>query len=222
MLPLFTPMTKLHSLFAVLIFANVASAPHSFAADEGKETLTFHTDWKGERIELPPRFAPAMTLKGIEEIRFAPGMFDAKSDAFFTYAFVFSVPKEQELTPELIQKELLAYYRGLAEAVSKGKGRPVDGGKFTFAMLPAKDATTTPEKIPSSTKVVQYTGELNWIEPFATAQPQVLHFEIQAWADPATGRNYLFVCASPKVPSETDATWKELRQIRRTFEVTTQ
>jgi hypothetical protein len=215
-------MTKLHSLFALLVFANAGIATHSFAADEVKETLTFHTDWKGERIELPPRFAPAMTLKGTEEIRFAPGMFDAKSDSFFTYAFVFSVPKAQELTPELIQKELLAYYRGLAEAVSKGKGRPVDGSKFTFATQPSKDATATPEKLPAFTKVAQYSGELNWIEPFATAQPQVLHFEIQAWADPATARNYLFVCASPKVPGETDTTWKELRQIRRSFEITSQ
>ncbi len=213
-------MTKLHSLLALLILANAGTATHSCAAGEVKETLTFHTDWKGERIELPPRFAPAMTLKGIEEIRFAPGMFDAKSDSFFTYAFVFSVPKAQELTPELIQKELLAYYRGLGEAVAKGKGRPVDGSKFTFAMQLVKDATATPEKIPSSTKVVQYTGELNWIEPFATAQHQLLHFEIQAWADPATARNYLFVCASPKAPTETDMTWKELRQIRRSFEVT--
>src|SRR5262245_34223057 len=93
-----------------------------FAADESKETLTLHTSRKGARIDLPPRFAPAMTLNGIDEIRFAPGMFDAKSDSFFTYVFVFSIPKEQVLTPEVIQREMLAYYRGLSEAVSKGKG----------------------------------------------------------------------------------------------------
>jgi hypothetical protein len=39
-------------------------------------------DWRGERIVLPPPFAPDMKFKfkGIEEIRFAPGMFQADSD----------------------------------------------------------------------------------------------------------------------------------------------
>jgi len=189
------------------------------AADETKEKIVLHTDWKGERIELPPRFAPAMTLKGIEEIRFAPGMFNAKSDSFFTYAFVFSVPKSQELTPEVIQREMLAYYRGLAESVLKSKGKSAAVDKFAFKLEEAKEATGTPEKIPASTKVIQYIGELNWVEPFATAQPQVLHFEIQSWADPVTVRNYLFVCTSPRARGEADVVWKELREIRRTFEV---
>ena len=198
--------------------ALVSAAAISSGAEEMKETLTFHTDWKGERIELPPRFAPAMTLKGIEEIRFAPGMFDAKSDAFFTYAFVFSVPKSQELTPAVIQRELLAYYRGLAEAVSKGKGRPVDGSAFTFDLKPVPQATETPAKVATAI-VTQYAGELRWIEPFATGQSQNLDFEIQSWTDAEASRNYLFVCASPKSPTETDRVWKELHQIRHTFEV---
>lgn len=205
-------------LFIALICFS-ASSLHAVAVEE---KLTFHTDWKGERIELPPSFAPAMTLKGIEEIRFAPGMFSPKSDSFFTYAFVFSVPKEQALTPELIKREMLAYYRGLAEGVSKGKGRNIDGGKFTLALEPVKEAVGSPKKIPAATKITQYSGELSWFEPFVTAQPQLLHFEIQAWAEPATARNYLFVCASPRAPAETDAVWKELHEIRRSFEVTGQ
>ncbi len=65
-----------------------AGASPLSAADETTEKLTFNTTWRGERIELPPRFAPTMTLKGIEEIRFAPGMFKAESDWFFSYVFV--------------------------------------------------------------------------------------------------------------------------------------
>ncbi len=53
-----------------------------------------------------------MKLRGVEEIRFAPGMFQAQADSFFSYAFVFSVTKEQELTPAVIQQEILVYYRG--------------------------------------------------------------------------------------------------------------
>ncbi len=183
------------------------------------ERLVFHTDWKGERIALPPRFAPTMKLTGIEEIRFAPGMFQAQSDSFFSYAFVFSVVKEQELTPTVIQREILTYYRGLAESVLKGKDKAVEADKFTFKLEPIQEAIGRPEAIPATTKIAQYSGELTWVEPFVTAKPQVLHFELQSWADPGTARNYLFVCTSPKVRRESEGVWRELRAIRRSFEV---
>lgn len=189
---------------------------------ETGEALVFQTEWKGERIALPPTFAPAMKLKGIEEIRFAPGMFQAQSDSFFSYAFVFSVSKEQELTPELIQQEILVYYRGLAESVLKSKGRTVESGKFTFKLERTKQASATPAQLPASTPVTQYGGELDWVEPFVTGKQQVLYFEIQSWTLPSTARNYLFVCTSPKARGETEAVWKELRSIRRTFEVKSQ
>lgn len=188
------------------------------AAGAPGEQLVFHTDWKGERIALPPTFAPAMKVKGVEVIRFAPGMFQAQSESFFSYAFVFSLVKEQPLTKEIIQREMLVYYQGLAESVSKSKGRTVDAGKFTFELEQAKQATGTPEQMPAATKVTQYAGKLAWVEPFVTGQPQTLHFEIQFWTDSGTARDYLFVCTSPKVPGGTEAIWRELRNLRRSFE----
>ena len=191
-------------------------------AQETKDAATgkivFKTDWKGERITLPPSFAPEMGLKGIEEIRFAPGMFDVKSDSFFSYAFVFSVSADQKLTEEVIWKETLTYYRGLAKAVLKGKGVEVDAAKFTLELEKAKVANDAPESVAKET-VTQYAGKLDWVEPFATAKAQTLHFEIQTWGDPKTARNYLFVCTSPKAPGGTDPVWKELREIRRSFTV---
>lgn len=188
-------------------------------SSETGEVFVFRTDWKGERISLPPAFAPAIKLKGIEEIRFAPGMFQPQSDSFFSYAFVFSLTKDQELTQEVIQREILVYYRGLAESVSKGRGRTVEAGKFTFKLERAKQATGAPAQLPATTPVTQYAGKLDWVEPFATGKPQVLHFEIHAWSDPGTARNYIFVCTSPKARDETTGIWHELRTIRRTFEV---
>lgn len=186
---------------------------------EAGEAFVFKTSWKGERITLPPGFAPAMKLKGIEEIRFAPGMFQPQSDSFFSYAFVFSVAKDQELSREVIQREILVYYQGLAESVSKSRGRTVEASKFTFKLDQAKPATGAPAQLPPTTQVTQYAGELDWVEPFATGKPQVLHFEIQTWSDSAAARDYLFVCTSPKAREETTAIWTELRAIRRTFEI---
>jgi hypothetical protein len=184
-----------------------------------EEKLVFKTDWKGERITLPPSFAPDMELKGIEVIRFAPGMFDARSDSFFSYAFVFSVAADQKLSQEVIQKETLTYYRGLSKNVLKSKGVEVDASKFTFALEKAKAVKEAPESVVKPETFTQYSGKLDWVEPFATAKAQTLHFEIQAWGDSDTGRNYLFVCTSPRSPGETDPVWKTLREIRRSFTV---
>jgi hypothetical protein len=204
---------------AIWLDAGCALSRAQDPKDAAAEKLIFKTDWKGERITLPPSFAPEMALKGIEEIRFAPGMFDVKSESFFTYAFVFSVSEDQKLTEEVIRKEILAYYRGLSKAVLKGKGVEVDATKFAFEMQKAKAVTEAPESIAKPETGAQYSGRLDWVEPFATAKAQTLHFEIQAWSDPKTGRNYLFVCTSPKSAGDTEPVWKELRGIRRGFTV---
>ena len=60
------------------------------------EKLVFKTKWGGERIELPPRFAPTLGLKGIEEIRFAPGMFKPESESFFSYVILFAVSEARQ------------------------------------------------------------------------------------------------------------------------------
>ena len=76
-------------------------------------------EWAGERIKLPPGFAPKLGLKGIEEILFAPGMFKADEKNFFSYVFLFALERKPELTAEVLRKELLAYYIGLSKNVMR-------------------------------------------------------------------------------------------------------
>ena len=208
-------------LRTILPLAALASAALLQADEEAGpvEKLVFETEWKGERIELPPPFAPEMKLEGIEEIRFAPGMFEPESDSFFSYVFVFAVPGDTELSKEVIQKETLAYYRGLAASVLKGRGKEVDTTKFKFTLEKSDKAVAVPASVGDKSSVTEYRGKLDWIEPFATAKPQVLHFEIQAWSDPDTKRGYLFVGTSPKEIGDSAAIWKEMRKIRSEFKV---
>src|SRR5690242_14518935 len=97
--------------------------------------------WAKETIALPPAFAPDMKWKGIEELRFAPGMFKTDSETFFSYALLFWLPGGQKIDPGTMEQELLAYYRGLAKAVLKSKKQEVDIGTFT---LTVKDAPEKP------------------------------------------------------------------------------
>jgi len=208
--------------FLILLTISSLSLADGPAKKESKATyeekIVFKSDWKGERIDLPTDFAPDMKLKGVEEIRFAPGMFDSKSESFFSYVFVFAVSDDQELTEKVILEETLVYYRGLAKSVLGSKGKKVDTSKFKFELKKSKETKGAPAAVADEKKVTQYAGKLDWIEPFATAEAQVLHFELQAWSDPETKRNYLFVCTSPKEADEKAEVWKEMRKIRKEFQ----
>ena len=69
------------------------------AQEKGKDIpLEAPKGWKGETIDLPTKFAPGMKLRGLEKIRFAPGMFKADAKDFFSYVFVFRVGTAQDLS----------------------------------------------------------------------------------------------------------------------------
>jgi hypothetical protein len=167
------------------------------------------TGWAKETIPLPPSFAPDLKWKGTEELRFAPGMFKVGRPDFFSYALLFWLPDDVEIDAKALERELLAYYRGLAAAVLKGKKQEVDTKAFTLSITAAKQQ---PDKRPGGEAVAAYVGDLKWTEPFATAKPQTLRLEIHSWPCAKHKHHCLFVCASPQ--PETATVWKTLREIR--------
>jgi hypothetical protein len=164
--------------------------------------------WAKENFALPPSFAPDMTWKGTEELRFAPGMFKANDPDFFSYALLFWLPDDADIDAKTIERELLAYYRGLAAAVLKGKKQEVDTKLFRMTIT----AAMQPDRRPSGEAVAGYVGELKWTEPFATGKPQTLRLEIQSWPSAKHKHHCVFVCASPQ--PQTGVVWKTLREIR--------
>ncbi len=163
--------------------------------------------WFGERIKLPPGFAPKMKLKGMEEILFAPGMFKATEKDFFSYVFLFALESKPELTAEMLRGELLTYYSGLSKNVTRNP--KLDTSKFTVKLESLKENGPTPK---GALNVKSHQAQVYWLEPFATKKMQTLHFELQTWQYKGAPYNYLFVCASPQ---KIDAPiWKTMRKIR--------
>src|SRR5262245_63689757 len=109
------------------------------AQKEPPYQLPTPTGWAEETIALPPAFAPGMKWKGTEELRFAPGMFKADAPDFFSYALLFWLADDQKVDAKTMEKELLAYYRGLAKAVLEGKKKDVDVSTFTLTIEDAKE-----------------------------------------------------------------------------------
>lgn len=195
-------MTR-HALSAVLT-VGILVVVTAVTSGQDDVAISFKTPkgWGGETLALPPGFARDMKLKGIEEIRFAPGMFKADSESFFSYAFVFWLPGDKPLEAKTIQAEIMTYYRGLAKAVSRGE---VETDDFKLDLKPVEKRES------------EWVGTLEWIEPFQTRKKQTLRFEItqRQLKDPAPAR-LLSIAVSPQDAKH--EIWKDLRTILKSAE----
>jgi hypothetical protein len=109
--------------------------------------------WRAESFPFPLEFAPTLSHKGVEELRFAPGMFDPNTMGYFTYAFAWRLDEASQLTPAQLGDELTAYFRGLMVAVDGDKHRIID---------PSVIIATVDD---------QYAIKAHIIDAFATGQP---------------------------------------------------
>ena len=79
--------------------------------------------WRSETIPFPLDFAPSLAHRGVEELRFAPGMFDPKAPGYWSYAFLWRTEDAAALDADALAAELTTYFRGLLAAVDKERGR---------------------------------------------------------------------------------------------------
>jgi hypothetical protein len=198
-------MTRLCLLLCGLLGA-AASAPEERPAPA---EMPAPKGWGKETIALPPAFAPDLAWKGTEQLRFAPGMFRAGADDFLSYAMLFDLPAGSKADPETTERQLLAYYRGLCQAVLKGKSGKADVSAFTLT-LKEVEAEPAPKLLGGEACAV-YAGELKWTGPFVTGKPQTLRLEVRTWSCEKSGRLLIFVAASPR-PADAGI-WKELRGV---------
>lgn len=206
------PSSRFLWLIPAMLFVTTVPGTAQESATEPK--FIFDTGvppWKGERLELPPGFAPDLGWNGVEQIRFAPGMFDPEAPDFFSYAIAFLLSADANTSAKVLEKELLTYYRGLSKAVMAGKAKSVNAEGFTISLEKAEDSRGAPE---SAENVVAYTGILNWTEPFATQQAQKLNLEIFVWDH--GDQPVVFSCVSP-AELDQEVPWKNLREICSRF-----
>jgi hypothetical protein len=157
--------------------------------------------WKGETIPFPLGFAPDLPYQGVEELRFGPGFFEADSSHFWSYVFVWVIePPLPDATA--LERDLPAYFEGLARAVSEGKHDLTEVG-FTAAIDGDESAG--------------FTGTAAAFDAFTTGRAVTLHVRATAAPCPATGQSALIVRLSPRPPAEDDAVWKDLEAVAAEF-----
>ncbi|CAM1345619.1 hypothetical protein [Tenacibaculum amylolyticum] len=99
-------------------------------AQEKATILKYPEAWRLEKIVFPLDFAKDIPWKGYEELRFSPGMFNAKSPEYFTYYFGMQIVNRSEMTTQELTKELEKYYRGLCKAVNSKNRFTIDYDKI--------------------------------------------------------------------------------------------
>jgi hypothetical protein len=166
--------------------------------------------WRHETIPFPLDFAKDLPFTGVEELRFAPGMFKPEQPDFWTYAFAWWLDGHPELGTKELERSLKRYFEGLITAVAKDKGYPIDPARFA-ATIQASHG----HPIKSGHPVSEYTGTVATYDAFATGEPIVLVLEIRVWDCPAAGKRVAMVLASPK--PVTDPIWETLHRRRDEF-----
>jgi hypothetical protein len=188
-------------LALAIVCLAVQDADYNLPAPEG---------WKTERMAFPLGFAKDLEYKGHEDLRFAPGMFQADAPDYFSYAFVMWITGDMSFDAKSLEKDLLKYYKGLCGSVAKGKKLDVDLSKIVVGVTKQEKNGT----LGGETSEFLH-ARIDWIDPFVTGKPLTLHLEI--WGRSANGgkQSCLFALASPKEKSA--PVWDALRKIQAGF-----
>ncbi|MGB0580929.1 MAG: hypothetical protein ACPGVU_14600, partial [Limisphaerales bacterium] len=177
---------------------NHAADPFTFKAPK---------DWRSERIPFPLGFAPELKYTGFEELRFGPGMFQPKSDTYWTYVFFWWIDGDIKLTKEQMEKDFDNYYRGLSRAVGSRK----------FTIDTNKVSSSVTAVVQKNLDDPNFTGTLTTYDAFATGRLVKLNLEISRRHYAKLNRTFYFFAVSPK--PRTEPVWKEMRRIGNSFKV---
>ena len=195
------------NLLTSLIF--IASLTIAANSQEAKpQLLKEPANWSFERFALPPEFAPTIPYKGVEELRFSPGMFNKDTATYFTYAFVAQLDNVTSISQNDIRNYLLKYFKGLCGATAKDRKLVVDTTNITVNVEKRKDTPANE---------IIYNASLNVFGVFADGAAVKLNMEVKVLMNAVTKETYLIFIASPKEKSDT--IWKKLYEIQKGFTI---
>jgi hypothetical protein len=179
-------------LFSISIGAN--------SQENKPQILKGPSNWEFERFPLPPSFAPQITYKGFEELRFSPGMFNKDSVSYFTYAFVAQLDTITTLKEKEIKNYLEYYFKGLCGSTARDRKLSIDTTKIS--------ATVKRQRLAD-----RYEATVNLFGVFTDGAPVILNMAILVTNDRVDKKTRIIFLASPQGTNE--PIWKELYDIRR-------
>jgi hypothetical protein len=196
--------------FRFLILIALLVPGSAIAGDEENGTSSFFLPtpdgWRTETLPFLLSFAPELKHQGVEELRFAPGMFKADGDDFWSYAFIWWIVDDAVLEPDGLASDLEVYFAGLTKAVATERG------------VDASDATVDVhlERVASSGQPIELEGWAKTFDPFVTAAPISLGLRVRQIRCPVEERLAVIFELSPQQCNH--VVWEQLAAIREGFQ----
>ena len=166
--------------------------------------------WEFERFPLPPAFSSNFPYKGVEELRFSPGMFKKEAPDYFSYAFVAQLDNTSSISQQEVKEYLLSYFKGLCASTAKQRNLSIDTSLVKVSIE---------KKSKTSANAALYNAVMNVFGVFADGAPVKLNAEIKVLNDLKAKRTYLIFITSPK--EKTDSIWQQLYAIQNAFTIPT-
>ena len=190
------------SSFAWILAALVAVTG---ASAQEKPAVPFHMPvpdgWRTETIVMPPEFAKDMSYEGLEELRFAPGMFEPTEPDFWSYVFVWWVPHGSDLSEGVIGENLYLYFEGLAYAVAHAEEFDPKNPQFAVDLQPREEGG--------------FEGTVQAYDAFATRESVFLNVTVDVTDCAAQKHTALFFSFSPQ--PMTHEIWQDMKSISDGF-----
>jgi hypothetical protein len=197
------------SILMLCLVAFSASAQNEFDGANWKApyTLNFPEGWGVERFLIPIEFAPQIHYKGVEDLRFAPGWPNEKSDEYWTYAFLWYLDEVPVTNEAGIQANLNAYYTGLI-------GRNIEKRKIpSEKIFPVK--TSMKEVSAAQGDLKTFHGTIAMLD-YMAQKPITLNCVVHLKSCPGQPKGFMFYEISPK--PMTDKVWTSLGLLWKTFD----
>ena len=195
----------MRNIIATILFITSISITAK-GQDAKAEFLKEPSTWSFERFPLPPVFSPDFPYKGVEELRFSPGMFNKDSSGYFSYAFVAQLDNTTAIMQSEIKNYLLTYFKGLCASTAKERNLSIDTSQISVSIEKKNN-------VPPGLTI--YNALLNVFGVFADGAPVTLNAEIKVLNNINTKNSYLVFIASPH--KKTDDIWKQLYKIQNGF-----
>src|SRR5258708_9867792 len=170
-------------------------------------TLGFPQGWGVERFLIPIEFAPSIPYKGIEDIRFTSVWGNAKSDEYWSYAFLWYLDEMPVTNEVTIQTNLNAYYTGLI-------GRNIERRKIPAEKLfPVK--TLVKEVGTEAGDSKTFKGSINMLD-YMEQKPMALNCIVHVKSCAGQSNGFIFYEISPKPTG--DKVWVSLELLWKSFD----
>jgi hypothetical protein len=169
--------------------------------------LTIPKGWDVERFLIPMAFVPQISYRGVEDIRFTPGWGDAKSDEYWTYAFLWYIDGSPKTNEKIIRKNLRVYYKGLI--ITNVEKRKIPAKKIIPVRTSVKKVET--EKGDVNT----YAGTIDMLD-YMGQKPIMLNCIVHLKSCSGQNKTFIFYEISPK--PLTDPVWQRLHKLWKDFD----